>query len=146
MSRAIRSECSRPDVRDTAARIVRGCGPRGFRCRIRRVLEWVRTRVEYIPDPIGVEAVGLASFHLERIKRDGVSFGDCDCAATLIGSLLRAVGFRVRLAAASFLPDRRLHHVWAEAFDPSRGCWVEVDPFRSERFSDRPTRLVYVGT
>jgi transglutaminase-like putative cysteine protease len=98
----------------------------------------VQTHVEFLPDPLGVEAVGHPIWLAENIRVFGVTQGDCDDAAVLAGALVRSVGRPVRLAVASFRPDRRLHHVWAEGYGTS---WHQLDPFRSERFVGRLTRL-----
>lgn len=108
-----------------------------------RILAFLRDRLRFVPDPVGVEAIATPSFHLLAIGKDGVSAGDCDDAATLAGALARAVGAPVRLALASFRPDGRYHHTWAEGL--ANGAWIQIDPFRSERTAARPTRLSYVG-
>jgi len=96
----------------------------------------------YVPDPRGSEAITLPRYHLAAIARNGVSHGDCDDAATLVGALAVSVGLVVRLVAASFMPDKQLSHVWAEAFDGMG--WVKLDPFRGERLTLAPTRIVIV--
>ncbi len=108
-----------------------------------RILDYLKRNLRFVPDPVGVEAIATPSFHLLAIQRDGFSAGDCDDAATLAGALARAVGAPVRLALASFRPDRKFHHTWAEGL--ASGVWVQLDPFRAERTAARPTRLVYQG-
>lgn len=102
----------------------------------------MKAHLEYLPDPVGVEALGWPSWHIDAIDVRGSSYGDCDDAAALAGALAMAVGARARLVLASYKPDRRLHHIWAEGL--SEKGWIEMDPFRSERFTERPTRLVPV--
>lgn len=93
----------------------------------------------FVPDPLETEAVGWPSFHIQAIREEGNTGGDCDDAAALAGALARSVGRPVRLIVASFRPDRKLHHIWAEGWAGEAG-WVELDPFRAERFEGRPTR------
>jgi len=130
-------------VRAYALNISQWCEPTDARCRLLRIAAFLRRRLRFVPDPVGVEAIGAPSFHLLKIREEGVSAGDCDDAATLAGALARAVGAPVRLVLASFRPDGRFHHVWAEG--NASGWWVDMDPFRSERTAPRPTRLRYVG-
>jgi transglutaminase-like putative cysteine protease len=138
----IRKEASDPIVRSAVSRIVAGIAPGDNTGRLSRILSWVRANLSYLPDPREVEAVGTPVFHLNNIRVTGSSSGDCDDSAALVGALARSVGRKVRLHIASFRADRRLHHIWAEA-QGDRG-WVQLDPFRSERFGRKPTRSVLV--
>lgn len=126
-------------------RISQDCGPTDTICRLRRIAAFVREHLRFVPDPVGVEAIGTPELHLVTIDREDVSAGDCDDAATLAGALARAVGAPVRIALASFRPDHRLHHTWAEGLALGAGTWIDLDPFRSERLSPQPTRLLYLG-
>lgn len=123
--------------------IVRGCGPYDLDCRAARILRWIRTAIHFVPDPIGIEAVASPAVQLRRILADGATDGDCDDASALAASLARAVGLESRLVLASFREDRRLHHVFAQAKGKRLG-WIDLDPFRTERFNRRPTRLIFV--
>lgn len=138
----IRSEAARPIVRTQVAAIVAGVAPNDHDERLRRILAWVKLHLEYLPDPVGVEAVGRPSYHIGNIRSAGQSNGDCDDAAALTGALARAVGRKVRLQVASFLPSGRLHHIWSDGLGATG--WVEMDPFRGERFRRAPVRLVSV--
>ena len=140
MKRAARREAHLPAVRDAAARVVATCGPTGMRCRAFRLLQYVRQAMRYVPDPREVEAVGLASFHLQNIARQGYTWGDCDDAAVMLATMARAVGLRTRFAVASFLETRALHHVWTEAL--AGGEFLTLDPFRSERLLRAPSRVL----
>lgn len=143
MRNAIRRQAADPTVRETAHAIVLGCGPTDSDCRARRIVEWVRRRLAYVPDPIGVEAVALATSHLRRIAQNGVSQGDCDDATVLLGTLARAVGLPVRITVASFRTNRRLHHVWPDLM--TGAGWQEADVFRSERFNLSPSRIEHAN-
>jgi transglutaminase-like putative cysteine protease len=123
-------------------RISQWCEPLDAACRIKRIGEFMREYLRFIPDPVGVEAITTPETHLVTIDREGVSAGDCDDAATLGGALARAVGCPVRIVLASFWPNKQLHHTWSDGL--ARDRWIEMDPFRSERSAPRPTRLVYV--
>lgn len=138
----IRNASVQEDTRAEAIAVTGDCPPMGMACRAHRLLAWIKRRMRYVPDPRGSEAIILPRYHLAAIRRAGVTHGDCDDAATLVGSLAVSVGLVVRLVAASFLPDQLLSHVWAEAYDG--GGWVELDPFRGERFDAQPTRVVIV--
>lgn len=107
------------------------------------IRRFVGDHMRYLPDPVGVEAVGLPTYHLQAIRDTGGTAGDCDDAAGLTAAIARSAGRPVRLAVASFLPSRRLHHIWAEGGGTSG--WIDMDPFRVELFDGRPTRLHMIG-
>ena len=138
----IRRESALPAVRAAAALAVRGCGPTDTVCRARGIQDYVARVMQYVPDPVGVEAVALASSHLANLERHGHTWGDCDDATALIGTLAHAVGLPVRVTVASFRPDRFYHHVWPEILAGMR--WLDLDIFRSERFAGRATRVRHV--
>ena len=146
MRRAVAAEIALPIVRDAGAAIVRGCHPHAARCKAARILAFLRARLEYVPDPQGVEALALPSVHLQRIEELGRSYGDCDDGAVLGATLARTVGMRARFVVASFMKSKRLHHVWSEAAGNTVGPpeWNEMDPYRAERFAGRATRLEFV--
>ena len=142
MRLGVRKELSDPLVRDTAGRLVAGCGPADDACRAAAVFSFVRQKMDYVPDPVDVEAVGLASYHLQQIAETGMTYGDCDDAAVLVATLAMAVGIPARFAVASFRDDLELHHVWAEVRLQDTG-WENLDTFRAERLQANPTRIVY---
>ena len=142
MRRIARAESLQPAVRDLAARLVGNCAPLSSVCRASRLFEWVRARMRYVPDPTGTEAIGTPTYHLRNVAAHGSTSGDCDDAAVLLAALARAVGLRARFAVASFLPSRRLHHIYAELH--AGGRWWDCDTFRSEQWAAAPSRVVRV--
>jgi transglutaminase-like putative cysteine protease len=143
MRRVARRQAFFPEVRSVAVRLVEGVGPYNTRERAERILDWVRANFSFVPDPVGVEALTVPTAHLRSIAVHGSTSGDCDDVATLLATLARAVGLHARFVAASFLPTRRLHHVWTETYDQSGkssfGKWIRLDPFRAETFDGNET-------
>ena len=143
IQRLIPPESARPVVRAYAALIGQEIAPDDHDGRLLGIRRFVGDHMRYLPDPVGVEAIGLPSYHLEAIRNTGGTAGDCDDAAALTAALARSSGRPVRLAVASFYPSKKLHHIWTEARGSSG--WVDLDPFREERFEGRPTRLHLIG-
>ena len=139
MQRLAREARVDPLVRAFAVDLAAGCPPRGDACKIARVFDFTRERVRFCADPLGVELLHAPGFLLAQIELTGETFVDCDDAAVLQAALLGAVGTRSRFVVGSFLPSRAFHHVWAEGWDGAQ--WVQMDPFREERFDQPPTRL-----
>lgn len=79
--------------------------------------------ITYRGDPYGFEQIQDARFTLAR----GV--GDCGDKVTLLGTLLGAVGIRVRFVVLSYRPPA-FQHVFLEAFWGGR--WQPLDPTPEE--------------
>jgi len=99
---------------------------------------WILTNMVYVKDH--VEANRLFGFQepdLEMVKSPKVVLEsrryDCDCAATLIASIMLALGIPVRFMAVAFHdhqitgPDA-YSHVFAQVYDSLRGVWITIDP------------------
>jgi len=142
MRAGIRREAADPRIRALAADATRGCGPLDVECRARGIVGFVRRVMQYTPDPVGVEAVALASSHAANVLSRGYTWGDCDDATVFIGTLARSVGVSVRIVVASFRPTRQLHHVFPELL--VAGQWADADIFRSERFEGVASRIARV--
>ena len=138
MRQMIIAAAPHPTIRRRAAILSRGIAPGDHDARLEAILSWVRANLSFLPDPVGVEAIASPVFHVQSIEIGGGSAGDCDDAATLLGALARSIGRPVRLHVASFRPDRKLHHVWTDA--AGARAWLQLDPFRAERFSGIETR------
>lgn len=91
---------------------------RGDAGRLDGVYSWVLSRLRYAPDPRGVDMYLTPEAALRR------GAGDCDEHATMIALLLKQMGYRVKLRAAS-KNGERFTHVYAMALVGPR--WVAVD-------------------
>lgn len=131
MRTLIRRDRDDRNIRDQALKVTQGCVRLDDRCRMIRLLGFVKNVVPYEKDVAGVETLHTPTDQLERIRHYGNAGGDCDDAAMLLAALLMSLGIQVRLVALSVRPDRVLHHVAVEARDGRSGWWVYVDPFRS---------------
>lgn len=138
---AARKERVDPTVRAKVHELTASCAPTDQACKAAALYSFVKSRLDYVPDPEDIEAVGLASYHLANVAAFGRSEGDCDDGAVLLATLGAAAGFPVRYAVASFRDDLELHHVWTEF--RVNGKWVNLDTFRSERLQSEPTRILY---
>lgn len=80
-------------VRETAVQIVRGAGIPGhdFARELATLFAFVRDRIRFTRDPVGVELLQGARYTLER------GAGDCDDKATLLAALLESIGHPAEL-------------------------------------------------
>jgi hypothetical protein len=87
---------------------------------------FVRDRIRYVRDPVGLEAVATPVTTLQR----GV--GDCDDQTTLLAAMLEAVGYPTRFVLAGYR-SQNYEHVFLEVL--ASGQWIAADPIlKSEQF------------
>jgi hypothetical protein len=86
---------------------------------VKALFEFVRDKITYRKDPVGVERVQDAARTLE------IKTGDCDDKVTLLVSLLLVCGYRARFAVCG-RKQGRWSHVYCEVFR-SDG-WISLDP------------------
>jgi transglutaminase-like putative cysteine protease len=90
-------------VRGYTLLAVQGVTPRDWRAEVRALQEWVRDQIEYRMDPDQIELVQTPEKTLE------FGAGDCDDKATLLASMLLAIGHPARFCAAAIDGDEFSH-------------------------------------
>ena len=63
----------------------------------RNLFDFLRDRVRYVPDPVGVEMTKSPGVMVEEILSRGFATGDCDDHSCLAYALLNLVGIRTKL-------------------------------------------------
>lgn len=94
------------------------------------VFEFVRDSIRYVRDVAGVETLCSPDKTLER------RVGDCDDQATLLATLLEAVGYPTRFVVAAYSHPRELEHVYLQVF--ADGQWIDADPTESGPLGHAP--------
>lgn len=126
-------------LRALAERIVQGIREHDYLSEYAAVLNWIRRNIRYTRDPRTIEQVKRPKTVVETGN------GDCDDASVLAGTLAGILGGRVRLVAAGFRQGgsdgTALTHIWAEAFEPTRNCWVVLDPVPGRRVGQMLSRI-----
>jgi len=116
---------SDPRLREVAESIVAGLLPHDYVSEYAALLNWVRRHIRYSRDPVTVEQVKTPQATLET------GTGDCDDLAVLLAALVGQIGGQSRFVAGAFKRHRGhavLSHVWCEAFEPTCGAWIALDP------------------
>lgn len=114
-----------PYVREATVSLLQNVGNNNVPMAIQRIINFVRTMVQYIPDPSGVEYVISPVIMLQRIQNFGQVSGDCDDHVLLLISMLGSISVPARATGVKLYEDR-YDHVVAEYF--SNGEWHLVDP------------------
>lgn len=103
--------------------------------RVRRLHQFVRDRIMYVPDPKGVEMVQTPKRTL------AIATGDCDDKATLLAALLSSINIPAKFKAVGFkggpyshvLVQARLGKNWVDLetiLDGVEAGWGPPDPSR----------------
>lgn len=134
---------TRLEVRNTAVAILRAShvAPHDQLGAVRAIFEWVKRRILFVNDIAGVETLQAPHYTL------AVGAGDCDDRATLIASLLRAVGISSTFRAVGTDPNnpRRFSHVYVAAQVP--GGPVAMDTtYGSNALGWEPSRSRFLET
>lgn len=113
-------------IRAQAATATRHCDRHDTRCRCASLLEWVRRKLRFVPDPDGVEALHDPRLIAKAISEQRFVYGDCDDYAMYLGALLKSVGLPVQLRAVGY-QGQPYQHVYVlcagMALDPTRDHW-----------------------
>ena len=91
------------------------------------LVNFVKTRMRYIPDPFGFEFVTAPDVQLAEILKSGITYGDCDDHVTLLNTLLCSVGFDTHFVAVKLPPAGELFDHVVSSVNVN-GSWFIVDP------------------
>jgi transglutaminase-like putative cysteine protease len=126
---AIRS--SDQQVRELALQIVAALPERKWLREIAALHAWVRDRIRYVRDPVGVELVQTPEKTLEY------GMGDCDDKCCLLGAALESIGHPAKFVALGFngqpfshvIVETRVGPRWiaCETIQPRPTGWTPPD-------------------
>jgi hypothetical protein len=98
----------------------------------RRIYEYVRDEIHYMPDPLPFEDIQPPETTLKRLS------GDCDDKAILLCSLLLAIGFETALFFADTDGDGMADHVYSSVHIPSAPDLYK--PFMNKKIAGKDLR------
>lgn len=99
-----------PYIRERAASIVQNC-ERDRSCEEQGLLGWVRSKIQYVRDPSGVEALhDPVTFYETRMRAGQRVFGDCDDMSIYLACLLKSIGHAPSFRILSRVGNS-FHHV-----------------------------------
>lgn len=125
MVRLARTYRAHPVIRELARTLVASCPENDVRCELTALQNFVRDNVRYTGDVYEVETVqsplstlGLIEGpdgSLDSVTSPPPAAGDCDCKATLLASLMLAIGIPGAFCAVGLSSSDDLSHVLVEA-------------------------------
>lgn len=119
-----------PMIRDTAISLTAHLKPRDWTGQARALYEYVRDRIRYTRDVLGVETIQTPPVTME------LEAGDCDDKSTLLATMLQAIGHPARFVATGYREPNQYSHVYVETLLGDR--WVPLDASTSRPFGWEP--------
>lgn len=118
MAKLVKQYRHDPQVRELALQLVQDLPPKKWAAEAARIHAFVRDRIRYVKDIVGVETVQTPPQTLR------LGQGDCDDKSVLIGALLQAIGHPVLFTAVGFQPNRYSHVL---PYTKIAGKWVALE-------------------
>lgn len=114
------------------------------RGKLRAVRAWIDDRVDFKPDPPGVELLQHPTEMLDQVNERGYAVGDCDCVATLAAAAGMALRAPCRFVVVGFERWGPFAHVYTVCDSPEGP--VDFDTTRPAQLPPgvRPKRAAQV--
>jgi hypothetical protein len=119
--------CVHPLIRKQAMQAIQHCGANDRICQQAALMIWVRSKMMFIRDPHGIEALHDPVMIAEAIEHKRQPYGDCDDFSMYLAALMRSVGLRANFRVVGF-NGGKLSHVYVtgpkdEKLDSTRNPW-----------------------
>jgi hypothetical protein len=116
-----------PKVRKLAFEIVRkaGCPSKDWYCEIRAIYDYVKKNIRYFYDIRGID-----TYHSARAILFELKGGDCDDFSIVLGSLLAAIGYPIKLRIIAKTKQGRYIHIYPLVGVPPHGKvekWIPLE-------------------
>lgn len=114
-------------IRAQAARVIQHCGVNDQVCQAASLTAWVQRKMQFIRDPVGVEALHDPVAVAIAIERGQRPHGDCDDFSMYLAALMKSVGIQAAFRAAGYngSPLRHVYVVGPKGMelDATRDMW-----------------------
>jgi len=100
------------------------------------LFDFIREKLIYTRDPVGVEMTKTPSVMVEQINDRGVSYGDCDDHSALGYAMLNSIGIPSKLRVAWYGKTMPQHIYAIVELD---GRWYPFDTTRAGGFGEEPS-------
>jgi len=102
---------------------------------IQNVYSFMQKKMKYVNDPPDKDLFISAYRQLENFQRLGYAIGDCDDHTIFGGTILKALGLRVRPVTTATMNsvDGSFNHVFLQVYSPTLGKWITFDPVKKTR-------------
>lgn len=134
MRSIVRDSKKKIQIRELALSIIRGLpGHKNWAGEVKRLHNFVQSRIQYVRDIRGVETVQTPEKTLEYAQ------GDCDDQSVLLASLLESIGHPTRFVAIAMSERGPYVHVFTETKIGPR--WVPLETTEKWQAGQGPPRF-----
>lgn len=126
-----------PEIKNAIEIILPGVNLQDYPTIFATIRNYIKNTMQYVPDGDEARLFGFDGSDLELVKSPKAILEsgryDCDCASTLIASILLSLCIPVRFVIISTLPFSETGpggwtHVYTEGYDSNEKKWVVIDP------------------
>lgn len=117
----------KPEIRAKALKLIQGIPEDDQMGEIKRLFEYVRKNIRFTRDVQGIETL---QYPENTMKWGG---GDCDCKVILLGSLLSAIGHKIRYSIYKITNPVKFDHINLQVFLRKRNKWLTLDPTKKSK-------------
>jgi len=102
---------------------------------IMNVYNLMQQKMKYISDPPDKDLFISAYRQLENYYSMGYAIGDCDDHTIFGGTILKALGFRIRPVTTATMNsvDDSFNHIFLQVYSPTLDKWITFDPVKKTR-------------
>lgn len=127
MAKTIRESSKNIRIRNMATAIIYNVPEKNQMAEVSAVLGWVHNHTRYVRDPQGTETLHSPLVALDKIEQGFNFLGDCDDLSMLTLSLLKSIGYPVRIRIAAYNKDGapKFSHVYGLV--KINGAWYPVE-------------------
>lgn len=129
----IRQSTNTPEVKSLSLQISGGAYQ--DRDKINAVYVFLQSYMRYEADMEASDVFVAPHRQIERLRRHGQAWGDCDDFSIFGGALLHNLNIPVRMVvvATKKAVDGKWNHIFFQAKDRQRNMWITLDAVRPER-------------
>lgn len=121
----IRQSAKNPRVMTLARQIVYNIPEKNDAAEVNAIYDWVRDHTRYTRDVQGVETLQSPLVALDKIEQGYLFMGDCDDLTMLTLSLLKSVGYMVKIRIAAY-KSGNFSHVYGLVRIGKE--WIPIEP------------------
>lgn len=115
-----------PFIRECTVYLLTGLNNNDILGQVNRVVNFVKSHVTYVRDPVGSEYVVSPVRMLESYRSYGYMAGDCDDHVMLLNSMLGSIGIQTKFLGVKFGDSPVYNHVISGVM--INGQLYQVDP------------------
>lgn len=99
------------------------------------IFNYLKKRVRFLRDIFGVETIKTPKYLYNEFRKFGKIVGDCDDLTMLLASILRSIGYPVRLVISA-VRYPFYNHIYLEVFINAK--WYPLDLTINKPFKEKP--------